>query len=483
VAKGYDGAISGILGEQQSIVNEQGAISERVDEVFAATGMGESSIYDKNFTMADDAALTAVAQSVVAAESKTSAASFNSLKEVFVSDTEARAIEISTQAARLNSMSAELKEYRRTAIGYCVDEDGNVTDHKTADQCFVHGGTWLTAPLSEVVNRIKIDMGDGRTASAGSLFQVLETKTGQLEARAALQIDVNGRLSGVYLNGSETASALDIVADSFRLRTDNGSKLPLEVVGNKVFMKDVEIGTGTKITDGLVTTGGLVLSVNGYVRAGKESFASSAAGLWLGMDSSVGKLHIGNSTNHLKWDGSTLAVAGVLENITFSGRERWVKSPLSSALGRSSAFSYAQATYGDGGSTAASHEVAEFWLPKTTAHSKAQNKIVYDSGFMEVYGMVSFKNSAWTMQYNRQAVNGVWGGWKNLPSSPEIIQTWPENEVRIFPMVFAFPLFAKDGGICEDTDTRLMFRLVRTRTNSKIATLNSVRISMKYDNL
>lgn len=479
---GIKNQLDRIDGIQLDLIDLQEAESQRLDALYLASGLDEINWLEQVGTIQDTQKLAVISQSVMAAAREASSASFRSIKDVMVTKTSALAIEINQQQVSLNDLTANITDYQRTAIGYCVDADGNPTNDTDATLCGINGHTWITAPLSEAITKLAIELPDGKKASAGTILQVLSDDTEDLKARAALQIDVNGRLSGIYLEGSETASALDIVADSFRLRTNNGSLMPFEVVGNKVFMKDVEIGAGTKITDGLVTTGGLLLTENGYVRAGKTSFASTAAGLWLGMDNSVGKLHIGNSSNHLKWDGSTLDIAGVLSAVTFSGDERWVKSPYNNTLGRASAYQYEQNQWADGGTPSSAYYLGWFTLPASNEGNKADNKITYAKGFLEVSGMLSFKNSGWTMQYQRVISNGTQAAWINLPNAPEIIMTWPENEVRIFPMTFSFPLFVGQGGVCQPTDREIHFRLVRTQ-NVNNPRLNSVRITFKYDNM
>lgn len=89
-----------------------------------------------------------------------------------------------------------------------------------------------------------------------------------------------------------------------RLEEVNGNEIPLNVL-----MGSADV-TQTIIDGGLITTGGLQLDgSSAFVRAGKSSFADTATGVWLGRDSSVGKLHVGSSSNYVKFDGTDLVVA------------------------------------------------------------------------------------------------------------------------------------------------------------------------------
>ena len=50
----------------------------------------------------------------------------------------------------------------------------------------------------------------------------------------------------------------------------------------------------------------------GYTYQQKATFASTGAGWWLGMDTGLGKFHIGDASSWLKWDGSILSTTGLV---------------------------------------------------------------------------------------------------------------------------------------------------------------------------
>lgn len=200
--------------------------------------------------------LAAAIRAVIGAGKAASAGSFSALKEVVVENQQASVTLIEGIAVGLNDLSADYTEYKRTAIGYCVDANGNPTDHDTAVSCELAGNTWQTAPLAEAFSRSRIALPGGGTAQAGLLLQSLSDGVDELTARAALAIDVNGRVSGLFLEGSETASALDIVVDSFRIKTAGGSKTPFEVVGDEVRLVDAVV-SGTIDIQGYASFGGV----------------------------------------------------------------------------------------------------------------------------------------------------------------------------------------------------------------------------------
>jgi hypothetical protein len=58
----------------------------------------------------------------------------------------------------------------------------------------------------------------------------------------------------------------------------------------------------------------------GAIYSGKATFASTAAGWWVGRDSGVGKLHFGNAVKSFKWDGTDLEIVGGFKTSSGSGQ-------------------------------------------------------------------------------------------------------------------------------------------------------------------
>jgi len=71
---------------------------------------------------------------------------------------------------------------------------------------------------------------------------------------------------------------------------------------------------------GTITAGNITLNISGFIRTtGKDSYASTVAGIWLGYDIDKYKLNIGNATKYLKWDGINLTLKGSVEITGGSG--------------------------------------------------------------------------------------------------------------------------------------------------------------------
>ena len=146
-------------------------------------------------------------------------ANFLELAELVANDKQALVVAEQTLRAKItndtNSAIATAKEYTRTAVGYCVDENGEITSQNDAVQCVADGGSWVQGPLAEFISNMQISDGDS-TASIKELKQVFKKVNGELVARGGWVLDNNGRAVSVAgYNDGETGN-LDLVADVIR---------------------------------------------------------------------------------------------------------------------------------------------------------------------------------------------------------------------------------------------------------------------------
>ena len=118
-----------------------------------------------------------------------------------------------------------------------------------------------------------------------------------------LQQDINDLISGYYTQptalGPNTLSKNSVKART--IRSGNIDVSNLEAVQTK---------TGSLTVDGNLTIG-----TGGSLRSGKTNYSDvSNAGFWMGIDSAVTKIRVGNigHTAGWTWDGTTLAVAGTI---------------------------------------------------------------------------------------------------------------------------------------------------------------------------
>ena len=78
---------------------------------------------------------------------------------------------------------------------------------------------------------------------------------------------------------------------------------------NNGYINDV-LKVGANASTKIYIDGNYPTGDNACIRAGKANYADDTAGFWMGLDSGLWKYKIGNSTNYLNWDGSSLKFGG-----------------------------------------------------------------------------------------------------------------------------------------------------------------------------
>ncbi|MFT6789642.1 MAG: hypothetical protein ACJAVX_003024 [Pseudoalteromonas rhizosphaerae] len=166
--------------------------------------------------------------------------SFDEVSETFASQNQAFSTLEQTLTSKINTDTAEAKntaiataqEYTRTAVGYCVNAEGQITSENDAVQCVSDGGSWVNGPLAEFIANMQISNGTD-SASIKQLRQLFTTVDGKLVARGGWTLDNNGRVTGIAgYNDGEIAS-LDIVGDIIRQGAMvDGTFVPTSYVDN-----------------------------------------------------------------------------------------------------------------------------------------------------------------------------------------------------------------------------------------------------------
>ncbi|ATG77659.1 phage tail protein [Pseudoalteromonas sp. 1_2015MBL_MicDiv] len=150
-------------------------------------------------------------------------AEFDEITQTFASQNQAFTTLEQTLTSKINTDTdgakneaiATAQEYTRTAVGYCVDAEGNITNESDAVQCVANSGSWVNGPLAEFIANLQITDGES-TASIKQLRQLFTTVDGKLVARGGWTLDNNGRVTGIAgYNDGELAN-LDFIGDIIR---------------------------------------------------------------------------------------------------------------------------------------------------------------------------------------------------------------------------------------------------------------------------
>ena len=153
------------------------------------------------------------------AEFDNNAAKFVQVNQAIANESQARTtLEQSLRAKIENDdtdVLADAQEFTRTAVGYCLDANGNPTSESDATVCVANGGTWIAGPLAEFIANMQISDGVN-TASIKQLRQLFTTIDGKLVARGGWTLDNNGRVVGIAGYNDGEVGNLDLVGDVIR---------------------------------------------------------------------------------------------------------------------------------------------------------------------------------------------------------------------------------------------------------------------------
>ena len=159
-----------------------------------------------------------------------------------------------TEAARSSAVSTA-QQYTRTAVGYCVNAQGQITSESDAVQCVTDGGTWIAGPLAEYIENLQISDGES-SASIKQLRQVFTRENGQLVARGGWTLDNNGRVVSIAGYNDGQTGNIDIGADLLRFGVVvDGQFIPTSYIDNTdpiqpvhVFRGRLELGDGHRVS-------------------------------------------------------------------------------------------------------------------------------------------------------------------------------------------------------------------------------------------
>ncbi len=141
------------------------------------------------------------------------------------------------------SVSLQFEEYTALQFGYTNDD-----------------GEFVDGALGEHLERIKFETSLGESVSVYEYFQVIEDSLGDVSGRIHFAIDINGRLTGMFIEGSETQSEINIVSNIFNLVDQEGNILlgvnaatgELEFYGSGSFKGKLASPTFEMVGDGFM---------------------------------------------------------------------------------------------------------------------------------------------------------------------------------------------------------------------------------------
>ena len=194
---------------------------------------------------------------------------------------------------------------------------------------------WTQTSAFSVLDLNTVQWGAGTFTSAdGTSYSINAGNTGNMAARSFIYLDI--AVSTTEYQTTTTASSAVGAGKVLVATAINGSVEPTfevfsgvggtningsqivaasitgnEVAANTITAGNLTVSTLSAITAdmGALTAGTITLNSSGHIKSGQTAY-NTGTGFWLGYDSSVAKLSIGNaSTKYLTWDGTTLTVS------------------------------------------------------------------------------------------------------------------------------------------------------------------------------
>lgn len=127
-------------------------------------------------------------------------------QNLFTTSTELGLVKADVLLLSDNYSEISITEFLNAGFGY---EDG--------------GGNWIEgAPFVRAFDELRVTNADNESISVYSFMQALETATGELAGRIDFAIDVNDRLTGIFIAGSETSSDIIFSADKLKIVSPAG---------------------------------------------------------------------------------------------------------------------------------------------------------------------------------------------------------------------------------------------------------------------
>lgn len=247
-------AVGGVVSALTANVGDGAVLVSDAQTLYAVTGLATTNNWDVTETYAAGSGVVYLGVPYVAAVANTGETPLNNLSNW-------------TPASTTASLITDNNVSR---IGYCVDANGDLTDHKNATLCVAAGNTWNgDAAIAEAVKALRVIKPDGTYATIENATSVISDDVGDVIAQKYVKIDANGAIAGYGLYSTTSSGATEsefvVTADKFKVVDPADTSLtalaPFTVTSQKIVM-----GTDVEIDGGLVVSGEIKadrLSLNG----------------------------------------------------------------------------------------------------------------------------------------------------------------------------------------------------------------------------
>lgn len=187
-------AFVAIQAAQDAVINESEARASDVQTIALSLGNAFVGIQEAKDAVIDEAQARASLATAISTQFDDLDSTFLRTTELFTSAGAASASDLQALQVQVGDspVAAQIADFKNTQIGY-EDEEGD----------WVEG-----AAFAQAFTNVKITGELGSELGIYQYFEAVENKLGEVEGQIQLAIDVDGKLTGIFISGSETQSDL-----------------------------------------------------------------------------------------------------------------------------------------------------------------------------------------------------------------------------------------------------------------------------------
>ena len=204
LAEGQIGLLANIVEQAADIAT----VDTKTTSVAVQVGTADAKAVQAIAAIASESQSRALLEELLTAQFDELSTTYLRQVDLFTTAGAAKASEVAILQARVGNspVSAQIETFKNAQIGY-ENEDGH----------------WIEgAAFAQAFNNVKITGGLGNNLSVYSYFEALEDELGRVSGEIQFAIDVDGKVTGVFVRGSEDESVITFAAGATRFVGQNG---------------------------------------------------------------------------------------------------------------------------------------------------------------------------------------------------------------------------------------------------------------------
>lgn len=262
-----DGAKAEIENTKQVVADNQQAVATEISRMSAAVSGVESSITNLSQTVSDLDSSTATQVNQLNSRYNQVNSSITTLQQTVASNQQALSQDITQLTSNINNVNAELTTTKQTVVTnheslsqLITQLETTVDNNKSLIETLSTTGTTSDEAVALLLETMRTEIDDTfativnlnqvkttadgaaeaitgfRNAVANADDQAATelalssaiTDLGEIKARAFLGLNINGRVTGIYIDGSETESKIDLSSDAINFVNPNTGQKDME---------------------------------------------------------------------------------------------------------------------------------------------------------------------------------------------------------------------------------------------------------------